>query len=59
LVASLRLAAGFAPREVRRGLGHAHPATTDAIYTHLYPIDCAAHVERREALVAELSARLP
>lgn len=53
--ASLMLAAGFAPYEVSRWLGHANLSTTDAIYAHLYPSDYAAHVERFEAFVTEVS----
>lgn len=44
--ASLMLAAGFAPYEVSRWLGHANLATTDAIYAHLYPSDYSAQKAR-------------
>ena len=47
--ASLWLDMGFPPYEVSRWLGHANLATTDSIYSHLYPTDYSAHIQRFEA----------
>lgn len=49
--ASVWLAAGIEPFKVSRWLGHASLATTDTIYSHLYPSDHADDVAALEDFV--------
>ena len=51
IAASLWLASGIPPYKVSRWLGHASLATTDKVYSHLYPSD---HESERSALDAYL-----
>lgn len=54
--ASVWLAAGREPYKVSRWLGHASLATTDTIYSHLYPSDYAEDVAALDAFVAKFES---